>query len=245
MNITREQMLDWLYQAIAMKRRGDGLRVIADGQWNADMRSAIRSLIESSGETENKEPGAGPRIFPSVGQNPTLGGPSPGPSVEEGMTDEEGFRAIYALIEHAVNFAGGYFSTMTDQAMKGYFHFLRHPELKPAPLPAEVEAAMERMDFAIGDAYSARQDLTTQKGYTRAKAKEDCDMDHAALAVIRAALTATIKPPLTVTQTTKVTREWVSWFVKTLFDMKMRGVTFPVEGAAETMLQSVGIEVEP
>jgi uncharacterized NAD-dependent epimerase/dehydratase family protein len=50
MNITREQMLDWLYQAIAMKRRGDGLRVIADGQWNADMRSAIRSLIESSGE---------------------------------------------------------------------------------------------------------------------------------------------------------------------------------------------------
>jgi len=58
----------------------------------------------------------------------------------------------------------------------------------PAPLPAEVEAAMERMDFAIGDAYSARQDLTTQKGYTRAKAKEDCDMDHAALAVIRAAL---------------------------------------------------------
>jgi len=50
MNITKEQMLDWLYQAIAMKRRGDGLRVIADGQWNADMRSAIRSLIESSGD---------------------------------------------------------------------------------------------------------------------------------------------------------------------------------------------------
>ena len=71
------------------------------------------------------------------------------------------------------------------------------------------------------------------------------ESDEAALAVIRAALTATIKPPLTVAQTTKVTREWVSWFVKTLFDMKMRGVTFPVEGAAETMLQSVGIEVEP
>jgi len=50
MNITKEQMLEWLYQAIAMKRRGDGLRVICDAQWNADVRSAIRALIESSGD---------------------------------------------------------------------------------------------------------------------------------------------------------------------------------------------------
>ena len=57
-----------------------------------------------------------------------------------------------------------------------------------APLPAEVEEAMERMDFAIQDAFSARQDLTTQKGYTMAKAKEDLDMDEAAFSVLKAAL---------------------------------------------------------
>jgi len=50
MTVKKEQMLEWLYQAIAMRRREDGLRVVCDGQWNADMRSAIRSLIESSGE---------------------------------------------------------------------------------------------------------------------------------------------------------------------------------------------------
>ena len=103
---------------------------------------------------------------------------------------------------------------------------------KQAPLPKEVEAAMDYVKEVLDNLYI----------YTRPSVFKKTE---AALAVIRAALTATIKPPLTVAQTTKVTREWVSWFVKTLFDMKMRGVTFPVEGAAETMLQSVGIEVEP
>jgi hypothetical protein len=142
---------------------------------------------------------------------------------------------------------------MTDQAMKGYFHFLRHPELKPAPLPAEVEAAMERMDFAIGDAYSARQDLTTQKGYTRAKAKEDCDMDHAALAVIRAALTATIKPPLTVAPTIQVTREWLTGAIGTIAFRAFtcenhRALVDCIEqdmARLEEMLRELGIEVEP
>jgi hypothetical protein len=46
--VSREEMLEWLYQAIAMRRREDGLRVICDEQWNADMRSAIRALIESA-----------------------------------------------------------------------------------------------------------------------------------------------------------------------------------------------------
>jgi hypothetical protein len=111
----------------------------------------------------------------------------------------------------------------------------------PAPLPAEVplEAVLP------GAVEEAMADI--QLLIDRWERIADGPDYHArtALAIIRAALTATIKPTLTVAPTTKVTREWVSWFVKTLFDMKMRGVTFPVEGAAETMLQSVGIEVEP
>jgi hypothetical protein len=73
--ITKAQMLEALNDAITTWR--DGAFYGAD---SVPVWEAIRSLIESSGEKENKEPGAGPRIFPSVGQNPTLGGPSPGPS---------------------------------------------------------------------------------------------------------------------------------------------------------------------
>jgi hypothetical protein len=157
MNITKEQMLEYF----------DGILNRLDYEYTRtplfkQMTAAIESLIESSGDKANENKGAEkvlesgphaeePLVKPAAPPSPA---PSPGPSVEEGMTDEEGFRAIYALIEHAVNFAGGYFSTMTDQAMKGYFHFLRHPELKPAPLPAEVEEAMEyirrHMEICIG-----------------------------------------------------------------------------------------------
>jgi len=110
-----------------------------------------------------------------------------------------------------------------------------------AGFKATLRLAMERMDFAIGDAYSARQDLTTQKGYTRAKAKEDCDMDHAALAVIRAALTATIKPPLTVAQTTKVTREWIRKCVRGWMDCSC---PTSIEDLVIDIIREKGIEGE-
>jgi hypothetical protein len=82
--VTKEQMLDSTYQAMAMKRREDGLRVIRDAQWNADIESAIRALIENS---DNDGPGlptrqaGGSHMRPpssDMGEGAT---PSPGPSI--------------------------------------------------------------------------------------------------------------------------------------------------------------------
>ena len=52
---------------------------VAEGEKKNDEAYWRKITGDADKRNENKEPGAGPRIFPSVGQNPTLGGPSPGP----------------------------------------------------------------------------------------------------------------------------------------------------------------------
>ena len=108
MNITREQMLE----RIREWKGAFDTHLDKMDEWSLcfmedyKVYDAIRSLIESSGETENKEPGAGPRIFPSVGQNPTLGGPSPGPlptpTIKKDLTVE-----VEEAIKHAAEFRLG------------------------------------------------------------------------------------------------------------------------------------------
>jgi hypothetical protein len=61
-----------------------------------------------------------------------------------------------------------------------------YPAPSPAPLPSEVEEAMERMGRCIGAAFSRRADLLFM---ARLGADHERDKDNAALAVIRAALT--------------------------------------------------------
>jgi len=100
----------------------------------------------------------------------------------------------------------------------------------PAPLPKDVAEAMGRMYEMLGDAFLYRWKIR----FVQSTSNSDREKDEAAVAVIKAAL----RPKV-------VSREWVTWFVKTIFDMRDRGVSFSIEEAAETMLQSQGIEVEP
>ena len=96
------------------------------------------------------------------------------------------------------------------------------PAPSPAPLPKEVEEAIKCMEQNAPWGYD---DDGPQE-------RQEHETHMAAIAVIKAAL----RPKV-------VSREWVAWFVKTIFDMRDKGVSFPIEGAAETMLQSQGIEV--
>ena len=74
-----------------------------------------------------------------------------------------------------------------------------------------------------------------------------------ALAVIRAALTATIKPPLTVAPTIQVTREWLTGAIGTIAFRAFtcenhRALVDCIEqdmARLEEMLRELGIEVEP
>ena len=80
---------------------------------------------------------------------------------------------------------------------------------KQAPLPKAVEEAMHRLKLTIDRAYKWR---TAQLGYKTGENEKPCD--EAALAVIRAALTATIKPPLTVAPTIRVDTERLRMFLQ-------------------------------
>jgi hypothetical protein len=66
---------------------GDGYTYCDDGRATAD----LLSLLDE--KEKQIKAGAGPRIFPGVGQNPTLGGPSPGLSEDEraGANDHYAF----------------------------------------------------------------------------------------------------------------------------------------------------------
>jgi hypothetical protein len=103
----------------------------------------------------------------------------------------------------------------------------------PAPLPAEVEEAMETLTMLV---------------------EVDGDvLENAALAVIRAALTATIKPTLTVAPTIQVTREWLTGAIGTIAFRAFtcenhRALVDCIEqdmARLEEMLRELGIEVEP
>jgi hypothetical protein len=105
--------------------------------------------------------------------------------------------------------------------------------IHPAPLPAEVEEAMETLTMLV---------------------EVDGDvLENAALAVIRAALTATIKPTLTVAPTIQVTREWLTGAIGTIAFRAFtcenhRALVDCIEqdmARLEEMLRELGIEVEP
>jgi len=116
------------------------------------------------------------------------------------------------------------------------------PGSSPGPrspaLPAEVEEAMEILRKAV-------------TGYSRGgQTLEDCENS---LAVIRAALTATIKPTLTVAPTIQVTREWLTGAIGTIAFRAFtcenhRALVDCIEqdmARLEEMLRELGIEVEP
>jgi hypothetical protein len=115
------------------------------------------------------------------------------------------------------------------------------------PMPAEVEEAMEQL---TGDVYELAGNLLSHHPDL---AKSNRSKSEAALAVIRAALTATIKPPLTVAPTTKVTREWLTGAIGTIAFRAFtcenhRALVDCIEqdmARLEEMLRELGIEVEP
>jgi len=104
MNITKEQMrqfmreleADLFVQAPEGPNEPDYLK--AERKRTAQCFSAINALIGSSGEKENKEPGSGPVIFPSIVDKPTLGGPSSGPYEEEKITPLYGMEWVDSLL---------------------------------------------------------------------------------------------------------------------------------------------------
>ena len=100
----------------------------------------------------------------------------------------------------------------------------------PAPLPKEVEEMIHTLDLLADDWYSTSGEYGESPDF---KANETMKPH---VEAIRAVIKAALQPKV-------VSREWVAWFVKTIFDMRDKGVSFPIEGAAETMLQSQGIEV--
>jgi hypothetical protein len=61
--------------------------------------------------------------------------------------------------------------------------------------PIGLELAMRKLDDAIDDAYTHRQSITTQKGYTTAEARADAEADRSSLAAIKDALKK--RPPPT------------------------------------------------
>jgi len=116
-------------------------------------------------------------------------------------------------------------------------------DLTVAPLPAEVplEAVLPR---AVEEAMETLTMLVKVDGDV---------LENAALAVIRAALTATIKPPLTVAPTIQVTREWLTGAIGTIAFRAFtcenhRALVDCIEqdmARLEEMLRELGIEVEP
>jgi len=245
MNITKEQMLERIREwKGAFDTHPDKM-----DEWSLcfmedyKVYDAIRSLIESSGE---KASGVGerPRI-PSASELPEEWRKQLS-AIEGHVCKPDDTCSCYQLADTPNEKCPVHGSGLWPAHCAECGRFLPAPSPGPTikkDLTVEVEEAIKHAaEFRLGLWVEFLKMPGLDKELDPLLWNES---DEAALAVIRAALTATIKPPLTVAQTTKVTREWVSWFVKTLFDMKMRGVTFPVEGAAETMLQSVGIEVEP
>jgi hypothetical protein len=119
------------------------------------------------------------------------------------------------------------------------------PTIKP---DVTAEEAIRRLKLTIDRAYKWR---TAQLGYKTAENEKPCD--EAALAVIRAALTATIKPPLTVAPTIQVTREWLTGAIGTIAFRAFtcenhRALVDCIEqdmARLEEMLRELGIEVEP
>jgi len=124
----------------------------------------------------------------------------------------------------------------------------------PAPLPKEVEEAMGK----VGDLFDILGECShfDHHGYCQTHFVENpCSVAvaKAALAVIRAALTATIKPPLTVAPTIQVTREWLTGAIGTIAFRAFtcenhRALVDCIEqdmARLEEMLRELGIEVEP
>ena len=129
----------------------------------------------------------------------------------------------------------------------GYWETYYEDEIEPLE---SIRALIEFSgDKASGPAPTIKKDLTVDPSVEEAikcmeqnaplgydddgpQERQEHETHMAAIAVIKAAL----RPKV-------VSREWVAWFVKTIFDMRDKGVSFPIEGAAETMLQSQGIEV--
>jgi len=145
----------------------------------------VRSLIESSGENASDKRGpAKCPVCEGTGWNPTE--PPPGATNPTSVPC------------HSCKGAGWILPY-------GPFCFGETtPAPSPAPLPNEVEEAMGKIENLLGGfgPNVFRDEFGRRIHYPRDTM--------AALAVIRAALTATIKPPLTVAPTTKVTREWLT-----------------------------------
>ena len=168
--------------------------------WPGDMALSsddiadLFALIESSGEKGRIPSVAGELIDREWAEDEEQPAPSPGPLHER-------IKELMVYVAHWQTTRDQKKFPWTDEDKKAFGEVLRILQRSlPAPLPAEVEEALKCMKQNAPWGYDDDSELEHQEYETHM----------AALAVIRAALTATIKPPLTVAPTTKVTREWLT-----------------------------------